>query len=67
MQLSYCCTATCSRTNTAAAVAARIFQDNSATKYTSISDAPVSANFSGGWLQATGSKWPTLETPVILL
>jgi hypothetical protein len=37
MQLSYCCTATCSRTNTAAAVAARIFQDISATKYTSIS------------------------------
>jgi hypothetical protein len=38
MQLSYCCTATCSRTNTAAAVAARIFQDISATKYTSISE-----------------------------
>jgi hypothetical protein len=38
MQLSYCCTATCSRTNTAAAVAARIFQDISATKYTSFSE-----------------------------
>jgi hypothetical protein len=39
MQLSYCCTATCSRTNTAAAaVAAKIFQDISATKYTSISE-----------------------------
>jgi hypothetical protein len=38
MQLSYCCTATCSKTNTAAAVAARIFQDISATNYTSISE-----------------------------
>jgi hypothetical protein len=33
-----CCTATYSRTNTAAAVAAGIFQDISATKYTSISE-----------------------------
>jgi hypothetical protein len=38
MQLSYCCTATCSRTNTAAAVAARILQAISATTYTSISE-----------------------------
>jgi hypothetical protein len=35
--VSHCCTATYSRTNTAAAVAARIFQDISDTKYTSIS------------------------------
>jgi hypothetical protein len=36
--MSYCCTATCSRTNTAAAVAGRIFQNISATNYTSISE-----------------------------
>jgi hypothetical protein len=56
MQLSYCCTATCSRTYTAAAVAARIFQDISATKYTSISEIQ--------WMLATSYRVEVAKTRI---